>query len=778
MHEVNENINRIDLGKNEMLTKKEIARALEKNFIPLHILEELNDYTMGNPFLIQYYTDNYNGKEDTLLLLKKKVINIYEEEYEFNSINEYNLIATCSYLNKISFSLFANLAYHYRLSSFQLNKLIKDKTMFYEDNGFYKFYPFFLDFLNKKISQNFSLETQEKLRTVLVSNLILERNFLLDYHKFAKTKIEKIAMEKRIIETINKQSCRYYENDLKIFDFSKFEDKGLRLLVMMISETSMKSKSVKYFLENLKEDPLYPILKQEGTVYLAKKLDTEDMDFVEDSDEDNYLKLIQYWLKGDKPILHIADKFYEKYGFFNVPDHLIYQLDDIALLKESDNRLSSFLSRISVLYKYYLKGEDQKSTKLFHYMIKWYKNYLLKDYPGSYYFILAWHFYKKKSLKKSLWYIEEGKKKLKVEFNKIFLLKFYNLNLRILFDEKDIGAMVKLLAECKKTFGDEKPFRIFIEYLRGCIRLLEGQELDGCLEEPILYSMNIGDEISAVQYYSYSLSEKDRENNNLLKVQESLLSSEQLAIYHNTSLIDAHKKVDLEINFFGPFVLKLNNIDYANEFLNRKKLRKIINYLVFNSPGKASREEIKRVFWDRDKAFDIDANLRVAICNIRKILEKLGYPDMIVCEQARIYINSRYVVNNDFKKYIALYKKAKLFYQNGELCQAETYFKRIVSLNIDVVFKDLNWEFLENKVRNQVQLIISNSLEMLLSISKNNNNMVKAVDYARKLTSINRKHINELIFLLQKNGRIEEAEELIKNKSKKEKSLTNMFFPE
>ena len=68
MHEVIGNINRINIDKNEWFTKKEVARAMEKNFIPLCKLEELYDYTKGNPFLIQVYFDNYNGK-----------INNYEE---------------------------------------------------------------------------------------------------------------------------------------------------------------------------------------------------------------------------------------------------------------------------------------------------------------------------------------------------------------------------------------------------------------------------------------------------------------------------------------------------------------------------------------------------------------------------------------------------------------------------------------------------------------------------------------------------------------------------
>lgn len=778
MHEVIGNINRINIDKNDWFLKKDVARAMEKNFIPLYKLEELYEYTKGNPFLIQFYLDNYNGKDDVMLLLKKWLIKMYEEEYQFNSINEFNLIATCSSMKKISFSLFANLAYHYRLSSYQLNKLIKEKTMFYEDNGFYIFYPFFLEFLNKKVEQCVSDESKGKLRSILVSNLILESNFLLEYYKFARTKIEKIAMEKRIIETIKKSSYRYYENELKTFDYNQFEDEGLKLLVMMISETNLKTNSINYFLEDLSNDSLYDILLKESTVYLAKKLQKIDFKYEKDSDECIYYKLIQHWIKGEKTNLKMSINFYEKYGFFNVPDHLIYQLDEGQILKESDNRLSSFLCRISVLYKYYLRGEVQKSTKLFYYMIRWYKNYLLKDYPGSYYFILAWHYFIKKSLDKSLWYLEEGLKIINFEFNKIFVLKYYNLYLRILFEQKDIASMLKLLSDCKEVFGQEKPFQVFMEYIRGCIRLLEGQELDGCLDEPINYSMNIGDEISAVQYLSYSLSDKDRENNSILKVQESLLTSEQLAIYHNTSLFDVFKKVDLEINFFGPFIFKINNIDYANEFLNRKKLRKIINYLIFNSPNMVSREEMKRVFWEKDKAFDIDANLRVTICNIRKILDKLGYSDMIVCEQARIYINSRYLVNNDFKKYVALYKKAKIFFKNKEIYQAEKYLKRIVSMNIDVVFKDLSWDYLENKVRNQVQLIICNSLEMLLLISKSNNNWLKAEDYARRLTNINGKYLNELIGLLQKNGHLDEAEKLIQNKSKECKTLTNIFFPE
>lgn len=778
MDEVIDDINLIDIDKKEFFTKKEVARAMEKNFIPICRLEEIYDYTKGNRNLIKFYLNNYNGKDNTMSKLKNKTMEIYEKEFEFSSINEFNLLAACSSLKKISFSLFANLACHYRLSTYQLNKIIKNRTMFYEDSGFYIFYPFFLDYLKKKVEQSISNETKERLRSILVSNLIMESNFLLDYYRFAKTKIEKIAMENRIIDTIKKMSYRYYDNEIKTFNYDCLENQGLKLLLMMISETNLNIKSINYFLGDFRNDTLSEILINESNVYLAKKLVVDDFEFETESDEGKYFKQIKNWLKGDKFDFKISDKFYGKYSFFNVPDHLVYQLDESQLLKESDTRLSSFFCRISVLYKYNLKGEVEKSSKLFHFLIRWYKNYLLKDYPGSYYFILAWHYFNKKSLVKAKWYIEEGVKKINLDFNKIFLLKYYNLYLRILFEQKDVAAIIKLLSDCREYFGEEKPFQVFIGYLRGCIKMLDGQELDGCLDEPIHYSMNIGDEISAVQYLSYSLSDKERENNSILKVQESLLNSDQLAIYHNTSLFDSFKKVDLEVNFFGPFVFKLNNIDYAGEFLNRKKLRKIMNYLIFNSPNVVSREEIKRVFWEKDKAFDIDANLRVTICNIRKILDKLGYSDMIICEQARIYINSRYLVNNDFKKFVSLYKKAKIFFKNNEYYQAETYLKRIVSLNIDVVFRDLSWDYLENKVRNQVQLIICNSLEMLLSISKSNNNWIKAEGYARKLNSINGKHVNELIFLLQKNGRLEEAEDLIKTKTRQDKTLTNIFFPD
>lgn len=778
MDEVIENINLMDIDKKEFLEKKEVARAMEKNFIPICKLEELFAYTKGNRILIQYYLSKYNSRIDTMALLKNKLMEIYDKEFEFNSINEFNLLAVCSSLKKISFSLFANLACHYRLSTYQLNKITKKRTMFYEESGFYIFYPFFLDYLKKKVEQSISDCTKEKLRTLLVSNLIMENNFLLEYYSFAKTKIEKIAMEKRIVDTIRKSSYRYYENEFTSLNHDKLENKGLKLLLMLVSETTLNIKSINYFLEDFRNDILFDELINESNVYFAKKLDVSNFKFETDSDEGKYFKLIKKWLKGEKFDLKISNAFYSKYSFFNVPDHLVHQLDESELLKESDTRLSSFLCRMSVLYKYNLKGDVEKSSKLFYFLIRWYKNYLIKDFPGSYYFILAWHYYNKKKFAKSKWYIEEGVKKINLDFNKIFLLKYYNLYLRILFEQKDVTSIIKLLSNCKENFGKEKPFQVFIEYLRGCIKLLDGQELEGCLDESISYSMNIGDEISAVQYLSYSLSLKDRENNSVLKVQESLLNNDQLAIYHNTSLFDSFKKVDLEINFFGPFVFKINNIDYANEFQSRKKLRKIINYLIFNSPSVVSREEMKRVFWEKDKAFDIDANLRVTICNIRKILSKIGFSDMIICEQARIYINTRYLVNNDFKKYVALYKKAKIFFKNNEIYQAETYLKRIVSLNTDVVFRDLSWDYLENKVRNQVQIIVCNSLEMLLSISKNNKNWIKAEGYARRLNNINGKYINELIYLLQKNGHLEEAEDLIKTKSRQEKTLTNIFFPE
>lgn len=772
------NINNIDICKTKWISRKDLTTILEKNFIPPYSLEEIFSYTMGNLFLIELYIENYDIRKDSLALLKEKVIQYYEDNFCFSSVNEYNLIASCCNLDKVSFTLFANLAYHYRLSSYSLNKLIRNRNMFYEENGYYRFYPFFHDYLKKKIEQELSRETQEKQRRILVSNLVVESNFLVEYYSYTGSKIEKIAMEKRIVETIASQGCNYYGSKLLTLVERDVIDKGLKVLLMLLSEQEMKPKSISYLIDELKDHQLIGIIRGQAAVYYGRRLDEEYAVTFEESDESTYLQLMCSWLKGTNMNQRLPENFFVKHGFYNVPDHLIHVLDDMALLKEGDNRQSSFQGRLTAFYKCCLKGETKKSERLFHYIIKWYREFLLNDYPGSYYFMLGWSFYNKRKSRKAMWYLEEGLKKINFRSNRVFMLKFYNLQSRILFEEKDNAGLVKLLLTAKENLGSEKPFSMFIEYLRSCIRLLDGKPVKEVLDDPLTYSMGIGDEITAVQYYSYSLSKEERKDNNLLKVQEGMLSTDQLAIYRNTSLLDFNKRTEIEINFFGTYTFKVNKIDYADEFLNRKKLRKILNYLVFNSPNMVSREEIKRVFWDSEKAYDLDANLRVTICNIRKILDKIGYSDMIVCEQARIYINKHYEVNNDFKKYVSLYKKAKVFYKNGETYQAESYLKRIASLNIDIVFKDLNWDYLENKVRNQVQLIICNSLEMLLEISKRNNNLQKAEDYARRLTGMNSKYLGELLALLQKNNHKEEADELMKKINKKDKSLTNIFFPE
>lgn len=760
------------------LTKEEARKLFKDGEIPDHQFSKTYAYTRGNPHLINYFVDNYNKREDSFAKLKNYVMNWYELNYTFDSPAHLNLLAACCRLSRISFSLFANLAVHYKLSAFELNASCREGKLLYEDNGYYRFYPYYHEFLQKKVEQYFGTESLEKTRKLLVSLLVGEKNFHVEYLKLAATKLEKQAMENRMVEMILSRGWDFWDNDLLLVSPEELENSGLKLLLMLSRDFPFNEISIRYLLEDLKNDPLCSLLQAQHCYYLGRNLRSRNGAESPPSLEDDYLKIIESWLKGEKPSVSLEHEFFLRYGFMDVPDFLIYRIDENKLLRENEYRKWTFHGRLTVLYNYYLKGEYDKAQKLFYLLLKTYKAFFLQGNREVYYFILGHHFYSRNKLQKAKWFLEEALIMMEHKGRKIFVLKLLNTYLRILFEEKDTAGLIKLLERSKLMLTREKPFVLFLQYLKGCIKILNGEKLRGDLDGSIQYSIEIGDEVSAVQYFSYSLNKSDQAGNSLLRVQEGLLDKDQIAIYQNTSIIDMYRKVQFDFNFFGPLKATILQTDLSANLISRKKLRKILSYIVYYHPNKVSREEIKRIFWDSDKSYDIDANLRVAISNLKKIFKAHGYEDLFVCKDASICINERYTVNNDFRKYVSLYKKAKLLYRNQDFINAEGYLRKIVQLNLENIFMDISWDYLENRVRQQAKLIVMGSYEILLELAKRDKDLERAEEYCRRLFEHDPKYIRELADLLIRMGREEEARKLLRSHEKSSKSLETIFFPD
>lgn len=759
-------------------TKEEAGRLFRDGSVPGQRLERIYDYTWGNPTLLRHYVKTYNRREDTFARLKAWAVSSFEKDFSFDSPAHLNLLAACSMLTRISFSLFANLTCHYKLSAYERGTTLLKSGLFREENGFYFIAPYFRDFLAKKVEQYFSGESMEKIRSLLVGYLIQEKNFQTDYLKLAGTPVEKKAMENRLAGCILERGADYYDNDLLKMDIDEVEHPGLRLLMMLERNFPFNEVSIRCILKDLEQDPFHKLLMPRYAIFMGRNL-CPGKEPMEPCLEAAYLEAIRSWLDGTRTEGAIDGEFFRCYGFFNVPDYLLYRIDETKLLKEAEYRKWTFQGRLTVLYNYYLKGEYVRAQKLFYHLLRTYKRFFLQEYREAYYFILGLHFYSRKRYQKAKWYLEDALNAMENKGEKIFVLKMLNALLRILYEEKDVKGLGKLLERSKLMLTREKPFVAFLQYLKGCIKLLEGDDPVEDLQGSIQYSIEIGDEVSAVQYYSYTLSLSDQADGSLLKVQESLLDEDQLAIYQNTSIIDRYRRISLDFNFFGPLNARLPEADLTPELLARKKLRKILSYIVFHHPAKVSREEIKRVFWDSDKCFDVDANLRVAISNLKKIFKAHGYSDLIVCKDTRIYFNERYTVNNDFRKFSALFRKAKALYRSGDHALAEGYLRKLVQLNPESVFMDVPWDYLEKRVRQQTSAMLAVAHEILFELARNARDWKRAEEHCRKLAASNPRYRQELSDILVRNGKEEEAQALLQRKDKKKgKSLGSIFFPE
>lgn len=760
------------------LNLEKIASMLREAGVPEFFAEELFRYTTGEPLLVHYFLGQYNKRADTMMALKKQVTELYDSAFVFESLDELKLLAASSHLEKIPYPLMASLSYTFKQSIFRLNQKAKEFKMYYEEKGNYQWYPFFKDYLTQSIEKTFCEQEKQEIRTILCQELLESRHFQVEYLFLGQTDKDNHRLEVKLEHEIAAQGLAPFEEALKTLEFKRLQSSGLKTLLILLGYQRCSLTALSYLMKELRGVGLYPILLRRYRYFLGRKVQP----FIEGLEnagiEENYHRLVECWRIGTRTGEVLDEEFYREYGFPHVPDYLIHSLQEKALLKEGADTAKSYRGRLSVLYYYYLKGEYKRAEKLFFYLLTKYKKRLIEEDYRVYTLILAHHYYGKKNLEKGIFYLETALSKTKDSGDELFLLKIFTLYLRILMEKKDLLGISRLHLMAQESFSKEKPFLTFIDLLGFSKKMLEGQEVGRDLDNSIQYCINIGDEVTAVQLYSYTLEKEDLEGNNLLKVQEGLLNPSKMAIYHNTSIIDLYRMVPLELNFFGSFRFMAGYKDCSGEFQTRRKLRKILAYLVHSSPNKVSREELKRVFWDKDKAFDLDANLRVALSTMKKILAEYGLGDLMVCESGRVFINSRYQIVNDYKMLLVAYKRAKTFFQEAELVKAESYLKKIIQLSIDRVFPDISWDFLEIKVRKQVEHILESSLEMLLELARRGGKWAQAEDYCRRLYRNNEKYLKQLAAILGQNGKKEEALTLLQQKQKRQTSLETIFFPD
>ena len=103
----------------------------------------------------------------------------------------------------------------------------------------------------------------------------------------------------------------------------------------------------------------------------------------------------------------------------------------------------------------------------------------------------------------------------------------------------------------------------------------------------------------------------------------------------------------------------------------------------------------------------------------------------------------------------------------------EIYLLKIIRIELKNIFKDISWNYLEEKISNQVNLIFYNSLEMLF-IAKVKNNLLKAKEHCRKLIGVKPQYRVELAKIQKELGEVEEKK-TGRNSEETRRSLIDLF---
>lgn len=762
----------------EKIKTETIYDLFRKNNIPETLFSDLRETTEDHRVLLEYFTEKYQKKQIlTISEFNNKLCAEYENCSEICCRKTLDVLVVCSLITKIPFSLFANIISHYQLSTYKTNKLVKEKFIFFEKKGYYYFSPFFKEFLARAKTKYYTTEKIEESRKILLHYIQKEKHFDLEYLNLCMDQAEQEVLENKIVTCILLYGSEYFIEGYHKLSSKNLFRKDLKLFLLLKNNKFLNSATINYLITDFKHEKLYLHIQAEYYYYMGRNLKVAEIDNQPGNElEKSYYNIIDSWVNGEKANIELSAEFYRKYSFYNVPEFIIYKIDVYPLLKANKVRAYEFNSRITALYYFYLKGENDKSKHLFYYILRNYRDILLDNSRKLYYFMLACHFYSDKKYAKAKSYLNN----LLIAFNedgdKIFILKVFNLYMRILVEEKNIAGLTDLLKLSGNLLLNEKPFNHFRDLLRSTLTIVKGGKLDHKIDQLIEYSLRIGDQVSALQYCSYGVNTGRSEFKDILKVKESQLDENQIAIYHNTSMVENYRKVEIVVNFFSDYRLKLNSVDFTQEISMRNKLRRIFNYLIYAYPNSVSREELKREFWNQDEHFDVDANLRVSISHLRRMFKEIGFGDIIKGESGRLYIDDKYVVNCDYNSFVTAYKKGKALYNNKEYEIAEKILLKIIKVDHEIVFKDIKKEYFEEKIINKVKLMVVASLEMLLKLVKSRKDFITAKNYCLQLSKLDSKYSYEYENILNILG--ERNEHTDKNIEKKDDSLTKLFFPD
>ncbi|AMP20889.1 hypothetical protein AZF37_06690 [endosymbiont 'TC1' of Trimyema compressum] len=253
----------------------------------------------------------------------------------------------------------------------------------------------------------------------------------------------------------------------------------------------------------------------------------------------------------------------------------------------------------------------------------------------------------------------------------------------------------------------------FLRKVEGLLFYFKGDGSKGQskLEKAFNYYLSIKDNLGTLECYLLILAWGKKENQfqfkTLNKQLEFILDENSFLVFKHTSLLhQQYFKIKaikaIKASFLNATSFKIEGQDYSDFSLNRKKIRRILFFLLYEFPEPINREEIKRTFWNGVDSDGRDANLRVALSKLNKLLNEAGIESFYESRNGYIYLKSGYKILTDIKEFNLLYKRGGQCYQNEEFVLCQKYFKTLlawIKTPFSPVGKEGSWEWqVETKV--------------------------------------------------------------------------------
>lgn len=139
--------------------------------------------------------------------------------------------------------------------------------------------------------------------------------------------------------------------------------------------------------------------------------------------------------------------------------------------------------------------------------------------------------------------------------------------------------------------------------------------------------------------------------------------------------------------FFGCFT---STVDGRPIAWMRRMDKRIFKFLLLKPDGRASRDELRDVFWNGCDPKSSRLSLRTACCNIRKVLaDRVGSSEVaqhFYADSEALFVNLERC-NVDVRRYIAHVRSGNTLYATGDLKVAHGHFKRAHAF----YYADIGW---------------------------------------------------------------------------------------